>query len=351
MAVSSEKVAVMNDLLRSPMERLLRQEDLSQGEVRLVVGSMMDGRCEPVEIAAFLTALAIKSLKPEELAGAAQAMRERATRLQPTSRPLLDTCGTGGDQLHTFNISTATAIVVAACGVHVAKHGNRSVSSKSGSADVLEALGVNISLSAEQATECLDAIGLCFCFAPLIHGAMKYAAPVRKQLGFPTIFNLLGPLTNPAGAEFQLVGTSSEARAQLLAKAVSLLGTGRTLVVCGASQLDEVSLWGNTCVYDVQDRHVAVHRWTAGDFGLSECTAGQLRISSAEESAGVLRSIFAGVSGPAMDMVLANSAAALFAAGRCSELTQGVQLARESIVSGKAQSQLDALVRTTNAMK
>lgn len=341
----------MNDLLRSPMERLLRQEDLPQGEVRLLVGSIMDGHCEPVEIAAFLTAMAIKSPEPEELAGAAQAMRERATRLHPVSRPLLDTCGTGGDQLHTFNISTATAVVVAACGVPVAKHGNRSVSSKSGSADVLEALGVNISVSAEQATECLDSIGLCFCFAPLIHGAMKHAAPVRKQLGFPTIFNLLGPLTNPAGAEFQLIGTSSEARAQLLARTVSLLGTGRTLVVCGASQLDEVSLWGSTCVYDVQGQQIAVHRWTPEDFGLPHCAPEQLRISSAGESADVLRSVFSGVSGPAMDMVLANSAAALFAAGACSDLQDGVQTARESILSGKAQSQLDALVQITQAMK
>ncbi len=333
------------------MERLLRQEALSQGEVRHVVGAIMDGQCDPVEIAAFLTAMAIKSPEADELAGAAQAMRERATRLQPKSRPLLDTCGTGGDQLHTFNISTATAIVVAACGVRVAKHGNRSVSSRSGSADVLEALGVNISLSADQATECLDAIGLCFCFAPLIHGAMKYAAPVRRQLGFPTIFNLLGPLTNPAGAEFQLIGTSSEAKADLLARTVSLLGTGRTLVVCGATQLDEVSLWGNTCVYDVQGANILVHRWSAQDFGLPECTADQLRISSAVESAEVVRSVFAGTSGPALDIVLANSSAALLAAGKCNDLREGVWIARDTVHSGNAQTQLDSLVRITQAMK
>lgn len=341
----------MNDLLRWPMEKLLRQEALSQGDVRVVVGAIMDGHCDPVEIAAFLTAMAIRSPEADELAGAAQAMRERATRLQPKSRPLLDTCGTGGDQLHTFNISTATAIVVAACGVHVAKHGNRSVSSRSGSADVLEALGVNISLSAEQATECLDSIGLCFCFAPLIHGAMKYAAPVRRQLGFPTIFNLLGPLTNPAAAEFQLIGTSSEAKAELLARTLSILGTRRTIVVCGATQLDEVSLWGSTCVYDVQEQNVTADRWTARDFGLPECTADQLRISSAAESAEVVRSVFAGTSGPALDMVLANSSAALLAAGKCSNLSEGVQVARSAVLSGRVQSQLDALVRFTQAMK
>ncbi|MFO1040133.1 MAG: anthranilate phosphoribosyltransferase [Planctomycetaceae bacterium] len=341
----------MNDLLRSPMSRLLRQESLSQEEVRVVVGAMMDGQCDPVEIAAFLTALAIKTPQPAELAGAACAMRERATPLRPKVRPLIDTCGTGGDQLHTFNISTATAIVVAACGVPVAKHGNRSVSSKSGSADVLEALGVNISLSAEQATECLDAIGLCFCFAPLIHGAMKHAAPVRKQLGFPTIFNLLGPLTNPASAEFQLIGTSSEARAELLARTIALLGTVRTLVVCGASQLDEVSLWGRTRVFDVTGSRVQTTEWSASDFGLPECLADDLRIASSEESADVIRSVFAGTTGAALNMVLANSAAALLAAGKCKTLREGVDRSKETVISGAASSMLDLLIRTTQAMK
>lgn len=333
------------------MERLLRQENLSQEQVRGVVGAIMDGQCDPIEIAAFLTALAIKSPQAEELAGAAQAMRERATPLRPAVRPLLDTCGTGGDQLHTFNISTATAIVVAACGVRVAKHGNRSVSSKSGSADVLEALGVNISLTAQQATECLDAIGLCFCFAPLIHGAMKHAAPVRKQLGFPTVFNLLGPLTNPASAEYQLIGTSSESKAQLLAQTVALLGTVRTLVVCGASQLDEVSLWGRTLVFDVTGSDIATREWSAADFGMPECTPADLRIASADESAAVIRRVLEGVPGPALNMVLANSAAALFAAGQCSSLHDGAETVREHVLSGAAKSKLEVLVRTTQALK
>lgn len=349
--VSVEKVWEMNDLLKSPMERLLRQESLSQEQVRTVVGAIMDGHCDPVEIAAFLTALAIKSPQAEELAGAAQAMRERATQLRPAVRPLLDTCGTGGDQLHTFNISTATAIVAAACGVRVAKHGNRSVSSKSGSADVLESLGVNISLSAQQATDCLDSIGLCFCFAPLIHGAMKHAAPVRKQLGFSTVFNLLGPLTNPASAEFQLIGTSSEAKAELLARSVALLGTVRTLVVCGASQLDEVSLWGRTLVFDVTGSDIVTRQWSAADFGLPECTPEELRISSADESAAVIRSILEGTTGPAMNMVLANSSAALYAAGQCSSLREGAERSKDVVLSGMAKSKLELLIHTTQSMK
>ncbi|MFM7869774.1 MAG: anthranilate phosphoribosyltransferase, partial [Planctomycetaceae bacterium] len=184
----------------------------------------------------------MKGLRASELSGAAAAMRARSAQIRTRRYPLIDTCGTGGDELQTFNISTAAAIVLSACGAAVAKHGNRSVSSRSGSADVLEQLGVNISLNAEEAGQCLDDLGLAFCFAPLMHGAMRHAAPVRKQLGFPTIFNLLGPLTNPAGAEFQLLGAASDERAELLAEALAVLGGRRSLVVCGNNQLDEVSL-------------------------------------------------------------------------------------------------------------
>ncbi|MCA9118487.1 MAG: anthranilate phosphoribosyltransferase, partial [Planctomycetaceae bacterium] len=190
----------MHDCLQHPVNQLLLKQDLTADLVCNCIGVIMDGACDPVDIAAFLTAMAAKGVVAAELVGAARAMRSRASRIVTQRSPLLDTCGTGGDRLHTFNISTATAIVAAACGVNVAKHGNRSVSSSSGSADVLESLGVNINLTADLAGRCLDEIGIAFCFAPVLHGAMKYAAPVRRQLGFPTIFNLLGPLTNPAGA-------------------------------------------------------------------------------------------------------------------------------------------------------
>ncbi|MCA9086771.1 MAG: anthranilate phosphoribosyltransferase, partial [Planctomycetaceae bacterium] len=229
----------MHATLRPALEQLIAGQDLSSNSVQRCIGAIMDGECQPVEVAAFLTAMSCKGPAAIELVGAAQAMRDRAAPIATRRRPLLDTCGTGGDKLHTFNISTATAIVAAACGVNVAKHGNRSVSSSSGSADVLEALGVNIQLSPEQSARCLDETGITFCFAPLVHGAMKHAAPIRKALGFPTIFNLLGPLTNPAGAEYQLVGTSSDERARLLASALSVLGCRRAMVVCGNNELDE----------------------------------------------------------------------------------------------------------------
>ena len=221
----------MHDSLKPAVEALLQRRDLSDTECCNAVGAIMDGLCDPVDIAAFLTAMTAKGSVVSELVGAATAIRKRAASIVSNRRPLLDTCGTGGDRLHTFNISTATALVAAACGMAVAKHGNRSVSSSSGSADVLEALGVNISLTAEQAGQCLDEVGLAFCFAPLIHGSMKYAAPVRRQLGFPTIFNLLGPLTNPASAEFQLLGASSINHAELLANALSQLKIEPAFVV------------------------------------------------------------------------------------------------------------------------
>jgi anthranilate phosphoribosyltransferase len=264
---------------------------------------------------------------------------------------LLDTCGTGGDRLHTFNISTATAILAAACGVPVAKHGNRSVSSSSGSADVLESLGVNISLTPEAAGRCLDEVGIAFCFAPLIHGAMKHAAPVRKQLGFPTIFNLLGPLTNPAGAEYQLLGASSFARAELLATALAALGGRKAIVVCGNDELDEVSLWGTTRAFEVYEGRMTLHDWTAASFGLPECSVAALRVSSAAESGAVIQAIFRGTAPVPASMVLANTAAALLACERVNDFKAGVKIASEAIASGAALKTLNHLIEWTQAQK
>ena len=310
----------------------------------------MDGNCDAVDIASFLTAMAAKGPVSAELVGAAMAMRSRATLITSHRRPLLDTCGTGGDKLHTFNISTAAALVAASCGIAVAKHGNRSVSSSSGSADVLEALGVNITLTAEQAGKCLDDLGIAFCFAPLIHGAMKYAAPVRKQLGFPTIFNLLGPLTNPAAAEFQLLGASSIERAELLANALSRLNISRACVVCGNNELDEISLWGSTTVFDVRTDSVNRGEWTAEDFGLPPCDVYALRVTSAAESAAVIMSVLRNTPGPALDMVLANSAAALMVAGKVADLRSGVDVARTAIRNGISLTLLEALIQKTGSL-
>lgn len=312
-------------------------------------GAMMDGRAGDIEIAALLTALAAKGETAEEIAGAAAAMRSRVTRVPATTAGLLDTCGTGGDRLNTFNISTATAIVVAAAGTPIAKHGNRSATSTSGSAEVLQALGVNIELPPEQVARCIDEIGLGFCYARLLHSAMKHVAPVRSTLGFRTIFNLLGPLTNPAGAEYQLLGTNSDATAEKLAHAVARLGTRRTLVVCGHNQLDEVALWGTTRLFDVRNGEVLRQTWSAADLGLPECAVDDLRVVSPEESAARIRGVLAGVPGPARNMVVANTAAALFCVGKVAQPADGARLAEELLDQGAARDQLERLIRWTRS--
>lgn len=338
----------MQPEIRLALDRLLKQQPLDGPTLRQAIGAIMDGRCGPVETAALLTALAVKGETEEELAGAAAAMRERAIPIESGQSRVLDTCGTGGDNLHTFNISTAAALVAASAGVTVAKHGNRSVSSSSGSADVLEALGVNIEISPQQAGQCLDEVGICFCFARTFHHAMKQVAPVRAELGFRTIFNLLGPLTNPARADYQLLGASRNHIAQKLAGALARLGITRGLVVCGNDQLDEVSLWGHTNVWDVEGTTIQHYRWNAADFGLPECTSEELRVSSAAESADVIRQVFAGRPGPARDITLANAAAALVCRGDAPAPLQGVNMAAQAIDDGKTLQLLERLVDWTN---
>lgn len=311
---------------------------------------MMDGACESVEIAAWLTAMSCKGPAAIELVGAAQAMRDRAARIATRRRPLLDTCGTGGDQLHTFNISTATAIVAAACGINVAKHGNRSVSSSSGSADVLEALGVNIQLTPEQSAKCLDEIGITFCFAPLVHGAMKHAAPIRKELGIPTIFNLLGPLTNPAGADYQVIGASSDERARLLASAISVLGCRKALVVCGNNELDEVCLWGDTRVFEVAVGQIVETTWNSSDFDLPECKVTDLRVKSAEQSANMIRRVLSGEDCAAANIIIANTAAALVASEKTSDLKAAAVEVKRVLTDAIAETKLKDLVEWTQAV-
>ncbi|MES2789292.1 MAG: anthranilate phosphoribosyltransferase, partial [Planctomycetota bacterium] len=279
---------------------------------------------------------------------AAQAMVDHATSIETQRTGVLDTCGTGGDQLHTFNISTTTAFVVAATGVPVAKHGNRSVSSSSGAADVLEALGVNIQLTPPRVGQCVREIGLGFCFAPLLHGAMKHVGPIRKQLKFRTIFNLLGPLTNPARADFQLIGTGRIETAEKLAHALVLLNRQRACVVCGAGQLDEVALWGTTTAFEVRQQTVTRHSWTAADFGVEECHPDQLRVTSPQQSAAVIREILTGAPGPARNIVIVNSAAALWVAEKAPNLRSAAEQAAAAIDSGAAQAVLQRLIETSN---
>jgi anthranilate phosphoribosyltransferase len=339
----------MHAAITEAIEYMFRGEAVPRKQTEAAFSAIMDGECEHVEIAALLTGLRVRGEAFEEIAGAAHCMRQRATRIPCQSSRLLDTCGTGGDSLHTFNISTATALVVAAAGVSVAKHGNRSVSSSSGSADVLEALGVNLQLTPEQVGQCVDEVGIGFCFAPLLHSAMKNVGPVRKALGFRTIFNLLGPLTNPAGAGFQLLGASRRHFAEKLAAALAELGCERALVVCGNDELDEVSLWGETSVFDVSSGCVEASTWTAASFGLSECSVSDLTVTSSDQSAEIIREILSGKHGPARDIVVANAAAGLLAAGVAKSPIEGAEKAATAIDAGNAAGILARLVEATQA--
>ncbi len=337
--------------LRMCLDAFLRSQSVDQATMKSAVSQIMDGQVDEILTASFLTALTLKGETISEITGAAEAMIEKATPIPVNSTGLLDTCGTGGDGLRTFNISTAVAIAVAACGVKVAKHGNRSVSSSSGSADVLEALGVNLQLSPEQVGVCVDQIGIGFCFAPLFHQAMKHAIGVRKKLGFRTVFNLLGPLTNPAGATFQLIGTGSNELAEKIAGALSLLNRGPCIVVCGNNELDEISLWGTTKVFHVDQGKITIEEWTASSFGLSSCTPAELVVSGPEQSARVISQLISGQTGPAQDMVLANGAAALQLAGHAKTLPDGVEMLRSAIQKGLLTQKLQELVTLTNQMK
>lgn len=340
----------MSDPLRTAIVTLLDQTPLDAALVEAAFGEMMDGRADPIDIAALLTALRCRGETEAQLLGAARAMRARSTKIPSERRGLLDTCGTGGDSLHTFNISTATAFVAAAAGVPVAKHGNRSASSKSGSADVLEALGVRLELTPEQVAECIAELGIGFCFAQRVHSAMKHVAPVRQKLGFRTLFNLLGPLTNPAGAEYQLLGVGKIALAELLAGALSHLGGTREMVVCGNNELDEVSLWGTTTVFIVEAGQTRRDTWTSDSFGLPECDVAELRVDSPAESARVIQDVLAGVAGAPRNIVLANAAAALMAAGRADDPRAGVAEASRAIDSGRAAALLQNFAAKTREL-
>jgi anthranilate phosphoribosyltransferase len=337
----------MADAIHNAIAILLRESSLTENEMHAAVLQVMDGYASSVGLGMLLTALKLKGESVDEIVGAARAMRERVTAIKSNRTGLLDTCGTGGDELQTFNISTATALVTAACGIPVAKHSNRGFSSRSGSADVLEALGVSVDLTPDRVARCIDEIGVGFCFAPLVHGAMQHAIPVRRQLGYRTIFNLLGPLTNPAGAEFQVLGAGRNAIAEKLASSAARLGTKRTLVVCGNDELDEVSLWGQTKVFRVENGTVGISEWSAERLGLAECHVTDLSAHSPSESAERIRRLLAAEHGPARDIVLANTAAALMAAGRSNDLREAVQAGAAAIDSGAASEVLRRLVEFT----
>jgi anthranilate phosphoribosyltransferase len=332
---------------REILTALLARRDLGAAQVRGMLEDVLAGRCGEAEITAFLIALRMKGETAEELAAAASVLREHM-RVWDTGQPrVLDTCGTGGDGTGTFNISTAAALVVAAAGVPVVKHGNRSVSSRSGSADVLTALGVEIKGDGAWARRCLQDSGLAFCFAPLFHPALAHVAVLRRRLGVPTIFNCLGPLANPARATHQLVGVGRPELLDLMAGALARLETQRALIVCGRDGLDEVSLSAATLVREVAGGEIHAWEWTPGDFDLEPCTLNELHAEGPEQSAAIIREVLEGRPGPASRVVLANAAAGLLAAEQVQTPVEGVARAREAIVSGKARAVLERLRETS----
>jgi len=335
--------------IREAIANLTQRIDLTESETVSVMNEIMTGEATPIQVASFLTSLRMKGETVEEITGAARVMREKADRVEIRSNCILDTCGTGGDQMETFNISTAAAFVVAAVGVIVAKHGNRSVSSRSGSADVLMALGVNIEVPKSKVEECLEKVGIGFLFAPLLHQAMKYAVGPRREIGIRTIFNILGPLTNPAMATHQLIGIYDGGLTEPIARVFKNLGTQRALVVHGEEGLDEISLCGPTQVSELRDGEVKSYILSPEDFGLERRSLDELRGGNPEECADILRKIFQGEKGPKRDVVLLNSGAALYTSGVADSISRGIQLAAESIDSGKAQGKLNSLIQVTNS--
>jgi anthranilate phosphoribosyltransferase len=331
------------DWFPTAIRALLAGEQLDTGITIAAFRDLLAGRVDDAYASAFLTALRMRGERPGEIAAAALTLREQMTRLVPVSGPVVDTCGTGGDDLGTFNISTAAAFVVAGAGLPVVKHGNRAVSSRSGSADVLRELGVPIDTGIEWAQRCLDRIGFAFCFAPQFHPGMAHVAGLRRKLGIRTIFNLLGPLANPAGADYQLIGVGSADLFETLTGAVAALGPRRTILVCGYDGLDEVSLAGPTRVRIVEGTQYRSVEWTRRDFGLEPVSAMEIRADGPQESAAIIRRVLDGESGPAQRIVLANASAAMFAANAVTTLTEGVERADESIRSGRAKHVLEQM--------
>jgi len=325
------------------LEKLRRYEDLTGDQASRAMGAIMDGQAQPAPIAGLLMALALKGERPVEMVGFAQAMRARAVPMPRPVAPVFDMCGTGGDGAHTFNVSTAAAIVLAGAGVRVAKHGNRAVSSRCGSADVFEALGVHLEAPVDRVAQALDEANLAFFFAPVWHPSMRHAGPTRRELGVRTAFNLLGPLTNPAGATRQLIGVSRPEHTELLARTLGALGTERAWVVHGADGLDELSTTGHTKVSELRNGTVNTFYVHPADVRLPVARVSDLAGGTADEAADLITRLLSGEMGPRRDVVLLNAGAALLLAGHADSVQDGIALAAESIASGRALATLDTL--------
>jgi anthranilate phosphoribosyltransferase len=320
--------------------KLARREDLSRAEASWAASEIMEGLATPAQVAAFAMGLRAKGETAEEIAGLAETMLAKARRV-PLTGDLLDTCGTGGDRKGTFNISTLAAIVAAGAGARVAKHGNRAASGRTGSADLLEALGVCIDLGPEAVASCVEEVGIGFIFAPLYHPAMRHAAAPRKEMGIPTVFNFLGPLTNPAGANHQMVGVSDPRMALPMARALAALGKRRAVVVHGSDGMDEVTLAGRTHVFEVRGGSVSEGELDPRDLGFAPVPAEELMVTSTQAAVKVAQAVLAGEEGPPRDAVLLNGGVAIYTAGLARDPKEGVELARESLDSGRARAVLE----------
>jgi anthranilate phosphoribosyltransferase len=349
-------------MIKDAIGKVVLQQDLLEAEMIEVMNQIMGGEATPAQVGAFITALRMKGETIEEIAGAARVMRDHATPIRVGKaldidreeinldrETILDTCGTGGSGTKSFNISTTVAFVVSACGIKVAKHGNRSISSACGSADVLEALGVNLNVTPQQVESCINEVGVGFLFAPALHGAMKHAIGPRREIGIRTIFNILGPLTNPAGADRQVLGVYDERLVELLAKVLAKLGCHRGFVVHGLDGMDEITLTGPTRIAEIIEGSVTLSTIEPEDFGLCRCLLSDLQGGDAEENAAIVRGILDGHDGPKRDVVLLNAAYALVAAGVAESVPVGLVQARNAIDEGLAKAKLEGLVSLTNA--
>lgn len=330
-------------MIREAIAKVVDGIDLTESEAHAAMDEIMSGNATPSQIAAYITALRAKGETVDEISGSAQVMRAKAFQIRPSAERVVDTCGTGGDGSNTFNISTAAAFVVAGAGATVAKHGNRSVSSRCGSADVLEHLGIHIDLTPEQVQQCIDDVGIGFLFAPRFHGAMKHAINPRKEIGIRTIFNILGPLTNPAGAHVQVVGVYKPELTPVLAEVLGRLGVEMAYVVHGLDRLDEISISAPTQVSLLRDGQVTTSIISPEDLGIQSANREALVGGDSAENAQIIQAILNGEKGPQRDVVMMNAAAAFVVADLAPDLRAGVALAAESIDSGKALAKLDAL--------
>ena len=336
-------------MIREAISTATAGESLSMNDAIEVMREVMEGETTPAQLGAYLAALSVKGETPEEIAGFATVMREKSLRVHVDAKAV-DTCGTGGDRKGTFNISTAAAFVVAGAGLPVAKHGNRAASGDCGSADVLEALGVKIELPPEAVERCLREIGIGFMFAPAYHPAMRYAAPVRREIGIRTVFNVLGPLTNPAGVSCQLIGVGYPELAEKMAQAMRLFGTHHAIIVHSDDGMDELSPGSDTSGWEVVDGEIKPYVVRPGELGLPHATPEDLRGGDPAANAETMRSILAGASGPIRDAVVLNSAAALVAGDLAASLPEGIDLAAASIAEGRALEKLDAMVSLTQEL-